>query len=61
MDKISEPKLEKCNSKVYKVVAICYNKVYAKKLKNYLPDFYNLVFGKGYLKANNTWKPVLAF
>ena len=44
----------------YQVEAICDSSVYAKELEEYLSGLYYLVFWKGYLKKENTWKPYLA-
>lgn len=48
------------DSKEYKVKAIYDSKVYNNKSEGHLLGFYFLVFWKGYLKKENTWKPVLA-
>ena len=38
----------------YKLKAICNSTIYIKKLADYLPELYYLVFSKSYLEEENT-------
>ena len=55
-------KLDKSNSKKYKVKAICDNEVYAKKSNSdyHLSSLYYLVLWKSYSADKNTWSLALA-
>lgn len=54
---MSQLKLNNDDSYEFKVEAICNSKVYAKKLENYPPGLYYLVFWKNYPKEEHFWKP----
>ena len=50
----SQIKLDKGDSKEYKVKAVCNSAVYASKSEGYLPGFYYFVSWKSYPKEENT-------
>ena len=51
------PDFQPGNKKEYKVKAIQYSIVYAKKVDAHLPGLYYLIAWKGYPKKKNTWEP----